>query len=299
MAGHLHDERIKELELVANDIRQTIIEMLVAAGSGHTAGPLDMTDVFTLLYFHALRHDPKNPDWSDRDRLVLSNGHICPVLYATMAHAGYFGVEECKTLRKFGSRLQGHPHREWLPGLETSSGPLGAGLSQAVGMALADRIDRGRSSNRFYYCLLGDGELNEGQNWEAIMLAAKEKLHNLIAIVDRNNIQIDGFTEDIMPLELLRAKWEAFNWHVQEIDGHDFVSINNAINEAKAMFNRPSVIIAHTIPGKGVDFAERRYEWHGNPPGKGPTDVIAKEQQGIEALNELRTLRGLIKSEHE
>ncbi len=299
MGGHLHDERIKELELIANDIRQTIIEMLVAAGSGHTAGPLDMTDVFTLLYFHALRHDPKNPDWSDRDRLVLSNGHICPVLYATMAHAGYFGVEECKTLRKFGSRLQGHPHREWLPGLETSSGPLGAGLSQAVGMALADRIDRGRSSNRFYYCLLGDGELDEGQNWEAIMLAAKEKLHNLIAIVDRNNIQIDGFTEDIMPLEDLRAKWEAFNWHVQEIDGHDFVAINNAINEAKAVFNRPSVIIAHTIPGKGVDFAERRYEWHGNPPGKGPSDVIPKEEQGIEALNELRTLRGLIKSEHE
>ncbi len=297
---HLYDEKIKQLELKANEIRQTIIEMLVEAGSGHTAGPLGMADIFTLLYFHALRHDPHAPDWEDRDRLVLSNGHICPVLYATMAHAGYLSLEEAtKTLRKFGSRLQGHPHREWLPGLETSSGPLGSGLSQAVGMALADRMDRGRQSNRFYYCLLGDGELNEGQNWEAIMLAAKEKLHNLIAIVDRNNIQIDGFTEDVMPLESLVEKWKSFNWHVQEIDGHDFVAINNAINEAKAVFNKPSVIIAHTIPGKGVDFAERRFEWHGNPPGKGPADVVSKEKQGEQALADLRTMRGRIKSEHE
>ena len=297
---HLYDDKIKQLELKANDIRQTIIEMLIEAGSGHTAGPLDMADIFTLLYFHALRHDPHAPDWEDRDRLVLSNGHICPVLYATMAHAGYLSLEEAtKTLRKFGSRLQGHPHREWLPGLETSSGPLGSGLSQAVGMAIADRMDRGRQSNRFYYCLLGDGELNEGQNWEAIMLAAKEKLHNLIAIVDRNNIQIDGFTEDVMPLESLVEKWKSFNWHVQEIDGHDFVAINNAINEAKAVFNKPSVIIAHTIPGKGVDFTERRFEWHGNPPGKGPGDVVSKEKQGEMALAELRTMRGKIKSEHE
>ena len=296
---HLHDEKIKELELKANDIRLTIIEMLLEAGSGHTAGPLDMADIFTLLYFHALRHDPKNPDWSDRDRLVLSNGHIAPVLYASMAHAGYFSVNECKTLRKFGSRLQGHPHREWLPMLETSSGPLGSGLSQAVGMALADRMDRGRQSNRFYYCLMGDGELNCGQIWEAAMLAGREQLHNLIGIVDRNNIQIDGFTEDIMPLEPLVETWESFGWHVQEIDGHNFEAGNDAINEAKAIFNKPSVIIAHTIPGKGVDFTERRFEWHGNPPGKGPADVVPKEKQGMEALNELRTLRGLIKSEHQ
>ena len=296
---HLHDEKIKQLELKANDIRQTIIEMLVAAGSGHTAGPLGMADIFTLLYFHALHHDPKNPEWEDRDRLVLSNGHICPVLYATMAHAGYFGVEECKTLRKFGSRLQGHPHREWLPGIETSSGPLGSGLSQAVGMAIADRIDRGRQSNRFYYCLMGDGELDCGQNWEAMMLAGKNQLHNLIVIIDRNNIQIDGFTEDVMPLEPLMDKWASFNWHVQEIDGHNMESINNAINEAKAVFNRPSVIIANTIPGKGVDYAERRFEWHGNIPGKGPDGVVAKDTQVNEALNELRTLRGLIRSEHE
>ena len=296
---HLSDARITELELKANDIRQTIIEMLIAAGSGHTAGPLGMADIFTLLYFETLRHDPKNPEWPERDRLILSNGHICPVMYFSMAHAGYFPVEECKTLRKLGSRLQGHPHREWLPGLETSSGPVGSGLSQAVGMAIAERMDHGKQSNRFFYCMLGDGELNCGQIWEAMMLAGKEKLHNLIAIVDRNNIQIDGFTEDIMPLEPLKGKWESFGWHVQEIDGHNMQEINDAINEAKAIFNKPSVIIAHTIPGKGVDFTERRFEWHGNPPGKGPTDVFPKDKQGIEALNELRTLRGLITSEHE
>lgn len=296
---HLSDARIKELELKANDIRQTIIEMLIAAGSGHTAGPLDMADVFTLLYFEALHHDPKNPDWPERDRLILSNGHICPVLYATMAHAGYFPVEECKTLRKFGSRLQGHPHREWLPMLETSSGPLGSGLSQGVGMALAERMDHGKQSNHFFYVLLGDGELDCGQIWEAAMLAGKEKLHNLIGIIDRNNIQIDGFTEEVMPLEPLKEKWESFGWHVQECDGHNMQAINDAINEAKAIFNKPSMIIAHTIPGKGVDFTERRFEWHGNPPGKGPADVVPKERQGTEALAELRTLRGLIKSEHE
>jgi transketolase len=296
---YLNDEKIKALELQANEIRQTIITMLLAAGSGHTAGPLGMADVFTALYFHLLRHDPKNVDWPDRDRLVLSNGHICPVLYATMAHAGYFPVEECKTLRKFGSRLQGHPHREWLPGLETSSGPLGSGLSQAIGMALGDRMERGRHSNRFFYVLLGDGELDCGQIWEAAMLAGKEKIHNLIGIIDRNNIQIDGFTEDIMPLEPLKDKWESFGWHVQEVDGHNMTEIVAAVHEAKAYFAKPSMIIAHTIPGKGVEFTERRFEWHGNPPGKGPADVVPKEKQGEEALAVLRTLEGRIKSEHE
>ncbi len=296
---HLHDSQIKDLEIKANDVRQTIIDMLIAAGSGHTAGPLGMADIFTVLYFHAMKNDPKNPEWPDRDRLILSNGHIAPVLYATMAHAGYFPVEETKTLRKFGTRLQGHPHREWLPGIETSSGPLGSGLSQAVGMALADRIDRGKASNRFYFCLMGDGEINEGQVWEAAMLAGKEKLHNLIGIIDRNNIQIDGFTEDVMPLEPLREKWESFGWHVQEIDGHNIESINNAIQDAKAFFSKPSMIIAHTIPGKGVDFTERRPEWHGNIPGKGPDGVIPKDKQGALALEELRTLGGRIKSEHE
>ena len=190
----LSDKKIQELELAANGIRESIIKMLLEAKSGHTAGPLGMADIFALLYFHVLKHDPKKPDMPDRDRLVLSNGHICPVLYATMAHAGYFPIEELQTLRKFGTRLQGHPHREWLPMLENSSGPLGSGLSQAVGMALADRIDSGRTSGKYSYCLLGDGELNEGQNWEAVMLGGKEKLHNLVAIVDRNNIQIDGYT---------------------------------------------------------------------------------------------------------
>ena len=287
---HLYDEKIKFLEQKANDVRQSIIEMLLAAGSGHTAGPLGMADIFTLLYFHALKHDPKNPQWEDRDRLVLSNGHICPVLYAAMAHAGYFPVEELKTLRKFGSRLQGHPHREFMSFLETSSGPLGSGLSQTVGMAIAERINKGKSSSKFFYCLMGDGELDCGQIWEATMLAGKEKLGNLIGIIDRNNIQIDGFTEDIMPLESLRAKFESFNWHVLEVNGHDFTDINNAIETAKAEFSKPTMIIAHTIPGKGVDFAERKFEWHGKPPNK---------EEAALALAELRTLGGKIKSEHE
>lgn len=287
---HLHDDKIKFIEEKALEIRKTIIEALVEAKSGHTAGPLGMADIFATFYFHILKHDPKNPTWEERDRLVLSNGHICPVLYAAMAHSGYFPVEEMKTLRKFGSRLQGHPHREYLPMLETSSGPLGAGLSQAVGMALADRLDDGVASDRYIYCFLGDGELNEGQNWEAIMLAGRERLHNLIAIVDRNNIQIDGFTENVMPLEPLALKWAAFNWHVLEIDGHNIEAINNAVREAKAIFEKPTVIIAHTIPGKGVDMFQRDYKWHGNPPNK---------EQGANALAELRTLGGQIVSEHE
>lgn len=287
---HLHDDKIKFLEEKALAIRTTIIEALVEAKSGHTAGPLGMADIFTAFYFHILKHDPKNPTWEERDRLVLSNGHICPVLYAAMAHSGYFPVEEMKTLRKFGTRLQGHPHREYLPMLETSSGPLGQGLSQAVGMALADRLDDGVSSNRFIYCFLGDGELNEGQVWEAAMLAGRERLHNLIAIVDRNNIQIDGFTENVMPLEPLALKWVAFGWHVLEIDGHSMEAINNAVNEAKAIFEKPTVIIAHTIPGKGVEVFQRDYKWHGNPPNK---------EQGANALAELRTLGGQIESEHE
>ena len=280
----------RDLELKANDIRQSIISMLTEAGSGHTAGPLGMADIFTALYFEILRHDPTRPDWADRDRLVLSNGHINPVLYATMAHAGYFPVEELQTLRKFGSRLQGHPHRDFLPMLENSSGPLGSGLSQTVGMALADRIDNGITTQKFFFCMLGDGELNEGNNWEAIMLAGKERLRNLIVFVDRNNIQIDGYTESVMPLEPLVDKWQAFNWHVQEIDGHNMREIIDAVNEAKAVFEKPSVIIARTIPGKGVREFERKFEWHGKAPNKEEASV---------ALKELRTLGGKIKSEHQ
>lgn len=286
----LTDEKIKLLEKKALDIRRSIIDMLIEAKSGHTAGSLGMADIFTYLYFHALKHDPKNPSWEYRDRLVLSNGHICPVLYATMAHAGYFPLLEIKTLRKFGSKLQGHPHRDFLPALENSSGPLGSGLSQIVGMALADRVDNGKSSGKQFYALMSDGELNAGNTWEGAMLAGKEKIQNVTAIIDRNNIQIDGFTEDIMPLNPLVDKWRAWNWHVQEIDGHNFRDIDRAIGEAHAVHDRPSVIIAYTIPSKGIPEFERKFEWHGKPPG-------SKEE--IEtALKALRTLGGKIKSPH-
>jgi transketolase len=279
--NQLTEEKVRLLAEKAHAIRQSIIEMLIEAKSGHTAGPLDMADIFTYLYFHALKHDPKNPSWQYRDRLVLSNGHICPVLYATMAHAGYFPVNELKSLRKFKSRLQGHPHREWLPMLETSSGPLGAGLSQAVGMALAERMDFGRTSGKQFICLTGDGELDEGQNWEAIMLAGKEKIQNLTVFVDRNNIQIDGFTEDIMPLNPLADKWRAFNWHVQEIDGHNFREIDAAYGQAMAVFDKPSVIIASTISSKGIPAFERKFEWHGKPPTTPEEIVTARKALGI------------------
>ncbi len=285
----LTDSKILDLELKANDIRESIISMLLEAGSGHTAGPLGMTDIFTLLYFHTLRHDPKNPTWEARDRVVLSNGHIAPVLYATMAHAGYLPVQEIRTLRKFGSRLQGHPHREFLPFLESSSGPLGSGLSQASGMALADKID-GKDKDRFIYCLMSAGELEEENSWEGIMFAGKNKLRKLIAVVDRNNIQIDGNTEDVMPLEPLAAKWESFNWHVIEVSGHDFQALDSAFLEAQSIGEKPIVIIAHTIPGKGVKEFERDYHWHGKPPNK---------EEAKMALRELRTLGGKIKSEHQ
>ncbi|MBI3109790.1 transketolase [Candidatus Daviesbacteria bacterium] len=278
---------IQRLETKANLIRQDIIKMLLEAGSGHSAGPLGMADIFTALYFNVLNHNPKKPDWEERDRLVLSNGHICPVLYASLAHAGYFPVSELSSLRKLGTRLQGHPHRGDLPGIETTSGPLGSGLSQACGMALAGLMDK---KKWWVYCLTSDGEHDAGNTWEAVMFAGKNKLNNLTVIIDRNNIQIDGFTENIMPLEPLKEKYEAFGWHVLEIDGHNFEEIIDSCNEAKAIFNKPVVIIAHTIPGKGVDFMEKDYKWHGVPPD---------EKQAKEALTELRTLQGKIRSEHE
>jgi transketolase len=285
----LSDEQVKMLDEKAREVRVSIIEMLAEAKSGHTAGPLGMADIFTALYFNILKQDPKNPTLASRDKLVLSNGHICPVLYASMAHAGYFPIEELKTLRKFGSRLQGHPHREYLPMLETSSGPLGSGLSQAVGMAISDRMDHGKMTPRFIYALLSDGEHDEGQIWEAGLLAGKEKLGNLIAIIDRNNIQIDGYTEDIMPLAPLYDKWKSFGWHVLEIDGHDMRAIVGAVREAQAVFDKPSMIIAHTIPGRGVSFMEKRFEWHGTPPGL--SDIAgapAKAEQTAKALEELK-----------
>jgi len=292
---YLTGANVTALEQKANAIRQSIIEMLVEAGSGHTAGPLDMADIFALLYFHVLKHDPSDPFWEERDRLVLSAGHICPVLYATMAHAGYFPLEELMTLRTFGTRLQGHPHRTSLPGVETSSGPLGSGLSQAVGMAIAARMDNPYTS-KYIYCVTGDGEWQEGQMWEAAMLAGKEELHNLIVIVDRNAIQIDGYTKDVMPLEPLREKFEAFNFDVQEVDGHNIRQVNDAIGKAQAVYGQPSIIIAHTIASKGVDVFERDFRWHGNPPSKGPEDRVPKGKQSEVALQKLRTLGGMIEA---
>jgi transketolase len=255
----IYDEKVKTLQHKANEIREDIVSMLFEAGSGHSAGPLGMADVFVALYYHVLRHDPKNPLWEDRDRLVLSNGHIVPVQYATMAHVGYFPKSELKTLRKFGSRLQGHPHRASLPGLETTSGPL--------------------------------GEHDAGNTWEAAMFAGKNNLHNLTAIMDRNNIQIDGYTEDIMPLEPLKEKYEAFNWRVIEVGGHSIGEIVNACRDAEATYEDPVLIIANTIPGYGVEYMQNKFEWHGKPPGS--------KQELRDALADLRTLGGKIESEHE
>lgn len=279
---------VNELKYKSNDIRQDIIEMLLAAGSGHSAGPLGMADVFACLYFNVMNYNPEDPKAEERDRLVLSCGHINPVLYAALGEAGYFPKEELLTLRKFGTRLHGHPHNLALPGIETSSGPLAQGSSQACGIAYGLMMDHKKSQR--VYLIMSDGEQQEGQTWEAVMFAGKYRLHNITAIMDRNNIQIDGYTEDVMPLEKLKEKYEAFNWHVLEVDGHNHQQILDACNEAKAIYEKPTLIIAHTIPGKGVDFMEYDYKWHGNPPNK--------EQAKI-ALNELRTLRGKIESEHQ
>lgn len=287
MIRPLHEKKLKLLEQKANEIRQDLITTLLHAGSGHSAGPLGMADIFTAFYFHILNHNSRKPDWPDRDRLILSNGHICPIRYVAMAHAGYFPLSELKTLRKLNTRLQGHPHRTTLPGLETTSGPLGSGLSQAAGMALAARMDKKKHR---IYCIASDGEHDAGNTWEAVMFAGKLRLNNLTLVIDRNNIQIDGMTEDIMPLEPLRAKYEAFNWHVIDVDGHNIEQFVDATNEAHAIYEKPTVIIAHVIPGKGVSFMEGDYTWHGKPPNK---------DEARKALHELRTLQGRIKSEHQ
>lgn len=284
---HLHDEKVKELEEIALEVRQLIIDMLVAAGSGHSAGPLGMADIFVAMYFHILHHDPKNPMWPDRDRLILSNGHIVPVRYATMARAGYFPIEDLKTLRKFGSPLQGHPERTRMAALETTSGPLGGGLSQAAGMAYAARLD---SKKWRTYCLMSDAEQAIGLTYEAMIFAGKYKLSNLTAVIDRNNIQIDGHTEDVMPIEPLREKYEACGWHVIDANGHNIEEFVDAVEQAKAIYEKPTLIIAHTIPGRGISFMEGQVSWHG---------LIPNKDQTAQALNELRTLGGKIRSEHE
>ncbi|MFB6212852.1 MAG: transketolase [Candidatus Magasanikbacteria bacterium] len=298
MIDHLHDDKLKTLEEKANRVRQKTIEMLLEAGSGHSAGPLGLADIFVSFYFHILNHDPDNPEWDERDRFILSNGHVCPALYSTLAYAGYFPLEETKTLRKLGSRLQGHPHREDLPGIETTSGPLGSGLSQAIGFALSANLS---GEDWRTYCLTSDGEHDEGNLWEAVMYAGKKgsALNKLTVVVDRNNIQIDGYTEDVMPLEPLAEKYKAHNWHVLRVDGHNMESFVNAVNEAHAIYEKPSVIIAHTVPGKGVDYMERDYKWHGKPPGSGTEEEVPQEKQPEEALHDLRTLGGQIESEHE
>ena len=278
---------ITQLEQKANTIRKDIIKMLEAAGSGHSAGPLGLADIFSALYFDIMNIRPEEPEWADRDVFFLSNGHCVPVQYATMAEAGYFDKTELSTLRQFGSRLQGHPERSMLPGLENTSGPLGSGLSQAAGYAYSLKF-LDKNPHRFVYAIMGDGELNEGNIWEAAMFSGKYKLGQLITFVDRNNIQIDGPTEDVMPLEDLRGKWESFGWHVIEIDGHNIESVIDAASQARAITHRPTVILAHTIPGKGVDFMEYNYKWHGMPPNA---------EQAKDALEDLRTLGGKITHE--
>jgi transketolase len=280
---YLSDKRIKDLYNTSNQLRKDVITMLEHAGSGHSAGPLGMADIFAAMYFFILNHDPKNPEWDDRDRLVLSNGHICPIQYAALVHAGYFPKKELSTLRKLNTRLQGHPHRGTLPGIETTSGPLGSGLSQGIGIALAGKLD-----NKKYrtYVVMSDGEHDAGNTWEAVLFAGKHRLNSLTAIMDRNNIQIDGYTEDVMPLEPLQEKYEAFGWNVIDVDGHNMEEFIGAVFEAKAVYEKPTMIIAHTIPGKGVDFMERKYEWHGKPPNK---------EEAQEALKQLRSMGGKIK----
>jgi len=280
----LSHETLIELKERANTIRQDIIEMLVEAGSGHSAGSLDMADIFAVLYFYLLRHDPANPTWDGRDRLILSNGHICPVRYAAMAEAGYFPRSELLTLRKFGSRLQGHPDRGRLPGLESTSGPRGAGLAQAAGLAYAAKMDR---RTWRVYCVVSDAEEEAGLHWEAVLFSAKFHLDNLICIVDRNDIEIDGSTGDVMPLDPLRAKYEAFNWNALECDGNDIAAVIDTVRTAWRLSGTPSVIIAHTVSGKGVTFMEGDYHWHGKPPSS---------QEAAAALQELRARRRKIEA---
>ncbi|MGZ3497922.1 MAG: transketolase [Vulcanimicrobiaceae bacterium] len=282
----LSPERVTELQAHANSVRQGIIRALLSAGSGHSAGSLDMADIFTALYFQIMRHDPHNPEWPERDRLLLSCGHIAPVRYSAMAEAGYFPTEELLTLRKFGTRLQGHPERTRIPALETTSGPLGEGLAQGVGMALGAKLDK---QDWRVYVVTSDAEHQCGLHWEAMMTAGKFKLDNLMCIIDRNFIQIDGSTEDVMPLEPLADKYRSFNWEVFECDGNDIAAFIETVEKAKLVKGKPSVIVANTVPGKGVSYMEGDYTWHGKPPNKTQAD---------EALRELEAERERILAHH-
>jgi transketolase len=272
----LSPQTLTELKVKANDVRQGIIRSLLAAGSGHSAGSLDMADIFAALYGHLMRHNPDDITWADRDRLLLSCGHIAPVRYSAMANFGYFPVEELLTLRKFGSRLQGHPERVTLPAVETTSGPLGEGLAQGTGMALGAKMD---AKDFHVWVVTSDAEHQCGLHWEAVMTAAKFELDNLTCIIDRNFIQIDGSTEDVMPLEPLADKYRAFNWHVFECDGNDMAAFIATAQKAKAAKGKPQVIIANTVPGKGVSYMEGDYTWHGKPPNKEQADEALRELQ--------------------
>lgn len=269
----------EKLYQIANKLRQLVIDMLMEAGTGHTAGSLGTAEIFTALYFHTLNIDPQKPNMKNRDRFVLSNGHIVPIWYAALSHRGFFPEKELWTLRKINSRLQGHPILESVPGIENTSGSLGQGFSQAMGMALAAKMNK---EEYRIYCMTGDGELDEGQVWEAAMFAPNKKLNNITWIIDRNNIQSDGNTEDVMPLENLKEKLESFNWFVIEIDGHNIVEIISAFNMAKNITQRPTVIIAHTIPGKGVKFMESDFHWHGMAPNSKEAKTALEELKNFE-----------------
>lgn len=267
------DEQVKRIEQKAKKIRRLIVQMLAKAGSGHPGGSLSATDMIVSLYCAVMRYDPRNPNWPERDRFHMSKGHCCPLLYAILADVGYFKEEHLWTLRKFGSLLQGHPDCR-TPGVEVASGSLGQGLSVALGMSLAAKIDR---QDYRVYCLLGDGELQEGNVWEAAMAIAHYKCDNLCAMVDYNGFQIDGRISQIMALEPLVDKWKAFGWHTIEIDGHNIRQILQAFDEAKTIKGRPSVIIAHTIKGKGVSFMENVVDFHGRAPTKEETEQAIRE----------------------
>jgi transketolase len=268
------DLPIPELEKMAKQLRRHVITMIATAGSGHPGGSLSAADIVTALYFKVMRHDPKNPQWPDRDRFVLSKGHAAPILYAALAECGYFPVEELSTLRKLGSRLQGHTDRTLTPGVEMSAGSLGQGLSYGIGMALAGRLDK---RDYHVYVLLGDGECDEGQVWEAAMFAPHHGVDNLTAIIDHNDLQLDGRVCDIMGIEPLVDKWRAFNWHVLEINGHDMGEILKALKKAREIKGKPTVIIAHTIKGKGVSFMEGNVDFHGKAPSPQETEIALKE----------------------
>ncbi len=275
------------LSEIAQHIRIDIVKSLAEAGSGHLGGSLGLADVLTTLYFHVLNHKPAEPLWEERDRFILSIGHVAPVLYSTLAHAGYFPKEELLTLRKLGGRLQGHPGREHgLPGIELSAGSLGQGLSVSVGLALAAKLDK---KNWKVYSVHGDGELQEGSIWEAAMSASHYKLDNLIAIIDRNGVQIDGKTSEVMEIEPLANKWKAFRWQVLECNGHNFEDLINTFNKAGQSINKPTVIIAHTIMGKGIKEIEGDYRWHGKAPNQGEAERFIAELKGnrMEEENEI------------